>query len=105
MFMTTITIDEKTKKMLDVFSGKDYEEKFGNLIKESIKAKIKECNDLISRFETKYKVEFEEFKELWEDGKIDGKHSYEVETDFLEWEALEMEKAEWLRLLREEISD
>ena len=99
--MITITIDEKTKRMLDAFSGRDYKEKFGNLIRESIKAKIKECNELISKFETKYKVEFEEFKKLWEADKIEEKHSYEVETDFLEWEALEMEKAEWLRLLRD----
>lgn len=97
--MTTISIDERTKKMLEAFSGRDYEEKFGNMIRESIKAKIKECNDLIADFETKYSLEFEEFKRLWDEGAEEGKHSHVVE-DFIEWEALEMEKGEWLRLLR-----
>lgn len=98
--MTTLSIDERTKKILEAFSGSDYREKFGNMIKEGIKAKIKECNELIANFETKYRVEFEEFKKIWDEGKIEGKHSHEVETDFIEWEALEMEKDEWLRLLR-----
>ncbi|MFO7966392.1 MAG: hypothetical protein R6U44_02205 [Archaeoglobaceae archaeon] len=75
------------------------------MIRESIKVKIKECNNLIANFETKYRVEFEEFKRHWDEGLVEDKHSHEVETDFIEWEALEMEKDEWLKLLREELID
>ena len=31
---------------------------------------------------------FEEFKQEWEDGDIEGKYSHGVESDFWEWEAL-----------------
>jgi len=102
--MTTISIDKKTKKMLEAFSGRDYKEKFDNMIRESIRAKIKECNELIANFEAKYRVEFEEFEKLWNEGKIEDKHAHEIEKDFIEWEALEMEKDEWLRFLREDLN-
>ena len=35
---------------------------------------------------------FEEFKYLWDKGEIKDKYSIEVEADYIEWEALEMEK-------------
>lgn len=100
--MATLTIDEKTKKVLDVFSGDDYGERLSNLVKEGIRSKVRECNELISEYETKYKREFDEFEERWSSGEIEEKHSHEVETDYLEWEALEMEKSTWLDLLKEE---
>ena len=43
---------------------------------------------------------FEEFKDLWDKGEIKDKYSIEVEADYIEWEALEMEKRHWLALLR-----
>ena len=39
--MVTLTIDEKTRNILDLFTGRDYSEKLGNLAKEVIKSKIK----------------------------------------------------------------
>ena len=100
--MVTLTIDEKTRNILDLFTGRDYREKLGNLAKEVIKSKIKECNELIANFESKYRMKFEEFRRAWEAGKIKDKYSHEVEADYIEWEALEMEKERWLELLKGE---
>ncbi len=59
---------------------------------EIVKSKIKECNELIAHFESKYGMKFEEFKIKWKTGKIKDRYSHEVESDYIEWEALEMEK-------------
>ncbi|WP_456474235.1 hypothetical protein [Candidatus Pyrohabitans sp.] len=98
--MVTLTLDEKAKNILDVFAGRDYREKLSNLANEAIMAKIKECNELIANFEAKYKMKFEEFRHAWESEEIKERHSHEVEADYIEWEALEMEKEKWLELLR-----
>jgi len=98
--MVTLTIDEKTKVILDLFTGRDYREKLDNLAKEVIKSKIKECSELIANFESKYSMKFEEFRHAWEAGEIKGRYSHEVEADYIEWEALELEKERWLELLK-----
>jgi hypothetical protein len=38
-------------------------------------------------FREQYGMDFEAFKEAWEQGRIPDKHSYEVEHDYWEWEA------------------
>ena len=47
-------------------------------------------------------MKFEEFRRAWEAEKIKDKYSHEVEADYIEWEALEMEKERWLELLKGE---
>jgi asparagine synthetase A len=32
-------------------------------------------------------MEFQAFKQAWQEGSIENKHSYEVERDYWEWEA------------------
>jgi hypothetical protein len=51
------------------------------------------------RFEEKYRVSFSEFEQMWDRDEIKDKHSYEVESDFIDWEMLEMEKRELLAVL------
>jgi len=98
--MSIVKLPEDIKELLDIIQGESYEEKIKVLAIEKIRSNLEECNKNILRYETKYGMTFEEFKKLWDEDKIENKFSHEVETDYIEWEALEMEKKHWLSLLR-----
>jgi hypothetical protein len=59
-------------------------------------ANLRDCNEHISRFESRYGQVFADFESAWDRGKIPDAHGYRTETDFIEWEALELEKEHWL---------
>ncbi|MCF6156338.1 MAG: hypothetical protein E3K36_14105 [Candidatus Brocadia sp.] len=46
----------------------------------------------ILKFEEKYGVSFSEFEKTWDEGRIKDRHGHETESDFIDWEMLEMEK-------------
>ena len=80
--------------------GETYEEKIRILAVEKVQSDLEECNRGILKYESKYGMTFEEFKDLQDKNEIKDKYSTEVEADYIEWEALEMEKRHWLSLLR-----
>jgi hypothetical protein len=49
--------------------------------------KLKETSERRETFERRYEMEFQSFKQAWQEGKIENEHSYEVERDYWEWEA------------------
>ena len=55
--------------------------------KDLVRLKLRETQEQRKRFEQRYQMEFEAFKQAWNDGQIPNKHSYEVERDYWEWEA------------------
>lgn len=55
--------------------------------KDLARLKLKEVAEEIQRFEDRYRMTFEAFRQDWEAGRIAEKHSYEVERDYWEWEA------------------
>lgn len=55
--------------------------------KDLLRLKLKEVEARVREFESRYRMEFVEFKRAWDAGKIANSHSYEVERDFWEWEA------------------
>jgi hypothetical protein len=55
--------------------------------KDLVRLKLRETQEQRERFEQRYQMEFEAFKQAWNDGQIPNKHSYEVERDYWEWEA------------------
>jgi hypothetical protein len=61
--------------------------------------KLKDCNGKIALFEARYGVDFDTFKNSWNKSKITNKHSYQVESDYIDWEALEMLKKDLLGVL------
>jgi hypothetical protein len=99
--METVSLARRITRILDVFHGKDYEEKIERLTQETLSSKLRECNEEILKFETKYGMAFEDFKNAWDEDKIPDKRSHEVETDYIEWEAVSMEKNRWLSALRD----
>lgn len=56
-------------------------------VKDWIRLRLKEAQERREMFREQYGMEFEAFKEAWEQGRIPDKHSYEVEHDYWEWEA------------------
>jgi len=98
--MSIIELPEDVLEILDIVQGRTYEEKIRILAVEKIQSNLEECNRGILKYESKYGMTFEEFRNLWDKSEIKNKYSIEVETDYIEWEALEMEKKHWLTLLR-----
>jgi len=98
--MEAVLLDEKLVERLQSFSGETMEDKVIYLARETTAAKLKDCNERISDYEFRYGRSFEEFNTAWDRNEIPQKHSYQVESDFIEWEALEMEKQYWLPLCR-----
>jgi hypothetical protein len=55
--------------------------------KELVLLKLKQVGDQIERFEQRYQMDFDVFKQAWSADQIADKHGYEVERDYWEWEA------------------
>jgi len=56
-------------------------------VKDLTRLKLKETRERRLAFEQRYGMDFEAFKQAWDEGCIANKHSYEVERDYWEWEA------------------
>jgi predicted P-loop ATPase len=55
--------------------------------KELVQFKAEEVEEQIQHFERRYQMDFDHFKQAWDEERIADKHSYEVERDYWEWEA------------------
>ena len=56
--------------------------------KDLLQLKLQETDRTIRTFEEQYRMNFDDFKRIWEEGKIKNRYSYEVEKDYWDWEAL-----------------
>ena len=56
-------------------------------IKDWVRLKLKETREQQEAFEQRYNMDFQSFQQAWHAGRIENKHSYEVERDYWEWEA------------------
>lgn len=99
--MPTLNISEKLLNNLKKIEGKEIDEKILNLLRANVLMRLKECEERIFLFESKYGTDFEGFKKAWESGEMEGKHTHNVERDFIEWEGFEHERKKWLNTLRE----
>ncbi|MBM3242147.1 hypothetical protein FJZ31_38235 [Candidatus Poribacteria bacterium] len=95
----TITISDELLNALRFFGEANIERQMTAFLEEVLLYKLKECNDQLLPFEAKYGMSFSEFDQAWETGRIPNPHCHEVESDYIDWEALEMEKKKILRLL------
>ena len=76
------------KLLLEITGSSDLNVAVKEISKDAIEHRLEKIESEIRKFEEKYGMTFEEFKRAWEEGKIENKHSYEVEKDFWEWEGL-----------------
>ena len=58
------------------------------IIEDAVEHRIEKISAEIKGLEEKYSMTFGEFKKRFEAGEIPEAFSYEVETDYLEWEGL-----------------
>lgn len=86
--MEIIQIPEAVKERLDRAEGANLEEKVVGLLMSDLQSRLRACTERAFGFEKKYGLNFPEFRGLWEKGDLPAKHSYETETDFMEWESL-----------------
>ena len=98
--MVPVNLSKEIIKMLQSIEGDTTEQKVINLVSGNVAMKVRECDEAIAKFEAKYGLVFADFKSAWEKGKIAGKYSHEVESDYSEWEAFEDEKRHWLSTSR-----
>ncbi|MEK6682334.1 MAG: hypothetical protein AABY79_10260 [Nitrospirota bacterium] len=85
--------------LVESFGEDALKEKIDDILISAIESRLEQYNSEILKFEEKYGLPFHEFEKKWNGGKIKDKHSYEVESDFMDWEMLEMEKKELLSAL------
>lgn len=96
----TIEVDEKIYKALVSSVGEEFVEKrLSELLSATIVNRLEDYTRGILKFEGKYGVSFLEFERLWDSGALENRHSYEIESDYIDWEMLEMEKKELLTIL------
>lgn len=98
--MKTITVSESLIEKLNIVKGSKFDEKIFNLLETNALMRLKECEELIFGFESKYGMDFESFSKAWKKGSITDKHSHAVERDYMEWEGFEAERKKWLKTLR-----
>ncbi len=97
--MKTISLSEELFDKLKIVEGEKLDEKINNLLETNALMRLKECEDKIFEFESKYGMDFEGFKRAWKGGSIEDKRSHKVERDFMEWEGFESERKKWLNTL------
>lgn len=94
----TIEIDQNIYNALkDSFGERALKERLDDILLSALESRLEKFEREILKFEQKYGVAFSEFEKMWDDGKIKDRHSYEVESDFMDWEMFEMEKKDLIR--------
>ena len=67
-------------------------DKINTFLVAALETQLEKYTDEILEFERKYGTSFYEFEKMWDEGKIENRHSHEIESDFMDWEMMEMEK-------------
>jgi hypothetical protein len=98
--MPALALSKKTFSLLNQVKGETPEKKIVSLVIGSAMLKLRECEEAIVQYESRYGMIFEQFKKSWKKGAIRGKNSHEVERDYMEWEGFEAEKRHWLETIR-----
>ncbi|KAF0145759.1 MAG: hypothetical protein FD156_734 [Nitrospirae bacterium] len=96
----TIVVDENIYNALISSVGKEHmEERMEELLLASIEGMLEDYTKKILKFEEKYGMAFSEFESLWDSDALEDKHSHEIESDYIDWEMMEIEKKELLTIL------
>ena len=98
--MKTSTLAEDILDNLAFVRGRDIQEKITQLIENNLLLQLKECEDFIFKFESKYGMDFATFAAIWEGGVIPERQSHTVERDYMEWEGFAQERIKLLQALR-----
>lgn len=56
-------------------------------VKDWVRLKLADAETRIQAFERRYDMDFAAFQHAWQEDRISDRYSYEVESDYWEWEA------------------
>ena len=87
------------KSLVESFGEDALKGKIDDILLSAIENRLEYYTREILKLEEKYGVSFKEFEQMWDKNKIKNKHGHEVESDFIDWEMLEMEKKELISVL------
>ncbi|MEW6417774.1 MAG: hypothetical protein AB1480_06600 [Nitrospirota bacterium] len=85
--------------LVESFGEDALKDKIDDILLSAIENRLEQYTREILKFEEKYGVPFTEFEKMWDEGKIKDRQSYEAESNFIDWEMLEMEKRDLLSAL------
>lgn len=97
-----IQVSERARRALEALEpGADLARSIEAVALDALRLRLRQCVDEIGAFEARYGATFEQWAIDWQGGEISGARSQRVERDYMEWEALAMERKELLGLIRE----
>ena len=100
--MSVVTVSDRLVRALEAFApGENLEAKLENVTRGCLESQLRQCTEAVRGFETRYGMTFAEFSQAWQAGKIPQRRSYEIERDFMEWEARHMEQTDLLEAAQE----
>lgn len=68
---------------------------------DALRLRLRDVVDQLGIFEARYGRSFEQFAADWKAGRVADRFSHRIERDFMDWEALVMERQELLQLIQE----
>lgn len=96
----TLEIDKDIyNALVESFGENMLKDKISDILLSAIESRVEQYTREILKFEEKYGVPFKDFEQIWDKGTINNKHGYETESDFIDWEMLEMEKKDLISAL------
>lgn len=82
--------------------AKDIDNAFQKVFTEYLELKLKDLHEIIERFQGKWGMDFEEFKERLKSGTLKkDAYSFDVEQDFWQWEEAETIRKHYESLKKE----
>lgn len=83
------SVSSDTAKLLKDVTGESHLDSAVRMtVRDALKHRLENVEEEIEEFEEKYGVSFEKFEEKWNSGEVEDRNSYDVESDFWEWEGL-----------------
>ncbi len=100
--MIQVTISKPMHRILSNLTGENRAEVALELAaKDLLRLKLRQVEERVKEFESRYQMQFAEFKQAWDAEKIPDRHSYEVERDYWEWEAAVSDEKKYRQMLDE----
>ena len=94
VYMTNATLQKKLSSLLP-----NAEISLEKLAKQALLSQLQEINRKMALFEGRYNQEFKEFEKSWKHMKKGERFSYEIENDYIDWEALDAYKRELMKAI------
>jgi len=89
MTEATVVLPKETMRVLTELTGEARSDVALTLMmRDYARQKLAEINAALRRYEEKYRMPFEAYKQIWETEDREEHYAYQTEWDYLEWEAL-----------------